>query len=111
MKTLPLVTLLTLVGISSVRAVDAFELAAEKRAKAAFKLLDKDGNDSLSYEEFAASRLLSDQKERDVKSLFREFDIKRDDKITFPEFVQAVKNERREHAAGVIPRGWRFYRR
>lgn len=111
MKTIHYLAIMTLLGMSSARALDPVELAAQKRAKAAFNALDKDNNESLSYEEFSTSRLLADQKEREVKALFREFDSKRDEKITLEEFIKGVKNERREHAAGVIPRGWRFFRR
>ena len=111
MKTIHYLAIISLLGLGSARALDPVELAAQKRAKAAFNLLDKDNDESLSYEEYSTSRLLADQKEREVKALFREFDSKRDDRITLEEFIKGVKNERRQHAVGAIPRGWRFFRR
>lgn len=111
MKTIHYLAIITLLGVGSSRALDPVELAAQKRAKAAFNALDKDNDENLSYEEFSTSKLLSDQKEREVKALFREFDSKRDDKITLEEFIKGVKNERREHTAAAIPKGWRFFRR
>ena len=111
MKTIHYLAIISLLGLGSARALDPVELAAQKRAKAAFNLLDKDNDEGLSYEEFSTSRLLADQKEREVKALFREFDSKRDDRITLEECIKGVKNERRQHAVGAIPRGWRFFRR
>ena len=111
MRTIQLFALISLLGVTSAQALDAVELAAQKRAKAAFNALDRDNDETLSYEEFATSKLLSEQKEREIKALFREFDSKRDDKLTLAEFIQGVKNERREHTAAVMPRGWRFFRR
>ena len=111
MKTIPLLTLLTLLSATSLHAIDAVALAGEKRAKVAFHKLDTDHNESLSYEEFSSCDLLADQKKSEVKQLFREFDSKRDDKITLAEFVSGVKEERREHLGHLVPRGWRFFRR
>lgn len=85
-------------------------LRFEERAAEIFKNLDKNDDGNLNYEEFAAAKVLAEKKESEIRALYREFDEKRDNKVTLDEFTKGLKDERRERAEDLLPRQWRLRR-